>query len=103
MKLLDEQIKKENRDQFKKKINKVVTRLQGKNRINSAGMWEIMKKMKRKKEEPPTAIKSKDGKVIEEPEQIKERYLEHFTEILKNTPAETEEEKRQEEFINNGI
>ena len=62
-------------------------------------MWEIVKKIKRKKEEPRTAVKSKDGAILEEPEQVKARYLEHFCEILKNKPATTEKEKKQEELI----
>ena len=62
-------------------------------------MWEIVKKIKRKKEDPQTAIRSKEGKVLEEPEQIKARYLEHFTEILKNKPAVTDKQQNQEEMI----
>ena len=66
-------------------------------------MWEIMKKVEKKEVEPPTAIRSKDGELIEDPEKIKERYLEHFVEILKNVPAETEDEKEQENFIENAF
>ena len=37
--------------------------------------------------------------IIEDPVKIRERYLEHFGEILKNVPAETDEEKAQEQLI----
>ena len=36
-------------------------------------MWEIVKRIKKKKEEPITAIKSKDGVVVEDQEGIKMR------------------------------
>ena len=103
MKMLNEEIERENHNQFRMKIDKVVARLQGRNGINIGNMWQVAKKIKRKKEEPPTAIKSKEGKVLEDPELIKDRYLEHFAEILKNVPAETEEERKQEEFINSAF
>ena len=99
MKILEEAIKDEGHKQYKQKIEKVVERLKGRNGINTPNMWEIMKQIERKKVEPPTAIKSKVGEVIEEPEKIRERYLEHFGEVLQNVPAETEEEKNQEDFI----
>ena len=100
IKVLDEQIKKEDQRQFTCKINKVVERLRGKNGLNVPNMWEIVKRIKKKKEEPITAIKSKDGVVVEDQEGIKARYLEHFIEILKIKPATTEKEKDQEDLIN---
>ena len=99
IKIINEAIKIEDRKQHKSKINKVVNNLKSKNGLNIPNMWEIVKKIKRKKEEPRTAVKSKDGAILEEPEQVKARYLEHFCEILKNKPATTEKEKKQEELI----
>ena len=99
IKTIDEAIKKEDNNQYRNKISRVVTKLQGKKGINTPNMWEVMKKLKKKKEEPPTAVKSKEGKIIEDPELIKDRYLEHYAEILKNKPATTEKEKEQEVFI----
>ena len=85
MKIIEEQIRKEDSKRYHDKINKVVSRLKGRNGINIPNMWEVVKKRKKRKEEPATAIKSKDGKkIIEEPLMIRERYLEHFTDILNN-------------------
>ena len=100
IKLIDERINKEDQKQHQDKLEKVVEKLKHKNGLNVPNMWEIVKKIKKKKEEPMTAIKSKDGKMIEDPEDIKARYLEHFVEILKNKPAETDLQKNQEELIN---
>ena len=96
---IEEAIKNEGQKQFQQKIEKVVNRLKGKNGVNMPNMWEIVKSIERKEKETPTAIKSKEGEIIEEPEKIQKRYLEHFGEILKNVPAETEGEKAQEELI----
>ena len=99
MKIIDEAIVEEGQKQYQQKIEKVVEQLKGNNGMNVPNMWKVMKKVERRKVEPPTAVKSKEGVVIEEPEKIKERYLEHFAEILQNVPAETQEEKEQEQFI----
>ena len=99
IKLIEERIIKEDQKQHQNKLERVVEKLKHKNGLNVPNMWEIVKKVKRKKEEPITAVKSKDGKMIEEPENIKARYLEHFVEILQNKPAETEMQKEQEELI----
>ena len=99
IKMVDKAIKKEDQKQHKNKIEKVVNKLKSKNGLNIPNMWEIVKKMRKKKEEPRTAVKSKEGVILEEPEQIKARYLEHFSEILKNKPAITDKQKKQEKMI----
>ena len=99
MKIIEEAIVEEGQKQYQQKIEKVVEQLKGNNGMNVPNMWKVMKKVERRKVEPPTAVKSIEGVVIEEPEKIKERYLEHFAEILQNVPAETQEEKEQEQFI----
>ena len=99
-KMIDEQIKIENNAQYRNKLDKVVKQLQGKSGIKGPNMWNVYNQVKRKKTEPPTAIKDKEGNLLEEPQKIKERYLEHFTEILQPPKAETEEEMKQEEVIN---
>ena len=103
MKNIEAAIKEESQKQYQQKIEKVVDRLRGRNGVNIPNMWEIMKKVQKKELEPPTAIRSKEGELIEDPEKIKERYLEHFREVLQNVPAETEEEKEQEIFIENAF
>ncbi len=101
VKMLDQQIKEEHDTQYMTKINKVVEKLQGQNGIRGPNMWEVLKKVKRKpQKEPATAIKDKQGRVLEESSEIKERYIEHFKEILQPPKAVDDEEKAQEEVIN---
>ena len=100
LKTINEQLKIEKDRQFHEKITKVVHKLKCKKGINGPNMWEVLKRLRNKKGEPPTTIKSKEGKVLESSEEIKDRYVEHFTEILQPPQATTEEEKQQEEVIN---
>ena len=66
VKQIDEQITEENNKQFQNKIEKVVGQLRSEKGINGPKMWEVLKRVKRKKTEPPTAIKDKEGKILEE-------------------------------------
>ena len=100
IKFIDQEIESEKQMQFTDKIGKVVNKLRSTKGINGPGMWEVVNQLKRKKSTPPSAIKDKKGKILEDPQEIKERYLEHFVELLKPPDASTEEEKRQEDMIN---
>ena len=100
IKVVDEEIEAERQSQFKNKISKVVEKLRSSKGINCPGMWEVMKQLNKKKATPPSAIKSKDGQILEDADLINERYLEHFVELLKPPEATTEQEKTQEQFIN---
>ena len=78
---------------------KVVEKLRSAGGINGANTWEVLKRLKRKNGNPPTAIKDKDGTLLESKDEILSRYLEHFVDILKPPEAATEEEQYQEEII----
>ena len=97
---IDEKIKDENRKQFENKIKKVVEKLRCERGVNGANVWEVLKRLRRKNTDPPTAIKDKKGNLLEGKEEIKNRYVEHFQEILKPPEARDIEEKMQEENIN---
>ena len=99
LKAIDKEIKEESSCQFKDKIMKVVEKLRSAGGINGANTWEVLKRLKRKNGNPPTAIKDKDGTLLESKDEILSRYLEHFVDILKPPEAATEEEQYQEEII----
>ena len=96
MKMIDEEIEKERKVQFGNKIGKIVGQLRSSKGINGPNMWDSLKKIKRRKAEPAAAIKDKEGKIIEDPENIRDRYLEHFSELLTPVEASSEEERKQE-------
>ena len=99
LKAINEQIRIEREKQSHDKLQKVVHKIKCKKGINGPNMWEVLKSIRRRKVETATAIKNKDGIILEDTEEIKSRYLEHFVEILQPPQASTEEERKQEEVI----
>ena len=93
MKLINEHIKEEDNNQYRRKINKVVNKLRARGGINGANTWEVLNQLKGRKVEKATAVRSKNGKVLEDPEEIRERQREHFQELLQIKTASSEEEK----------
>ena len=73
--MIDEQIKKENQSQFKTKIDRVVAKLRSKRGANIGSMWDVIKKVRRKKQEPPTAIKSKEENIYKLPQVVCKSYV----------------------------
>ena len=91
---INEEIRKEeNNNQFYDNLSKTAAKLKGKNWVNMTNMWELIRKLKQRSNEPQTAIKSKYGYLIEEAEEIKQRYHEQFKNILATKPAVSEREK----------
>ena len=97
--IINEKLERERRYQFRNKVDKVVQKLRSKSGVNGPQLWEVVKKVKRKKVEPPTAIKSKDGLLLETPNEIQDRYIEHFKDILQPVKSVLEEERAQEEIV----
>ena len=73
IRLINEHIKEEESHQYKRKIDKVVSKLKAKGGINGANTWEVLNQVKGRREEKATAVTSKEGKIIEEPEEIMNR------------------------------
>ena len=97
---IDKRIQEESNMQYKNKIMKVVEELRSKNGINGPNVWEVLKRVRRKKNNPPSAIKDREGKLLEDKEEIKNRYIEHFSDILKPPEAIDLEEKLHEDNVN---
>ena len=100
VKEIDSKIKEESSSQFRNKIIKIVDKLKSDKGINGANTWELLKRLKRRKENTSSAVKDKNGVLLEERGEIMERYLEHFVDILKPPEANNLEEKVHEEIIN---
>ena len=100
-KLIDEYIIEEEKKQFKNKIGKVVEVLKEKGGTNGAmNVWEVIKRIKKKRKDPPTAVYDSENQLLEDMERIKERHKEYFIDLLKVKPAENPAEQEQEIFIN---
>ena len=99
IKLINEYIKQEENNQYKRKMEKVINKLKAEGGINGANTWEVLKKMRGNRIEKPSSIWAKDGSVLEKEEDILNRHVEHFSDLLKLKIAKTEEEKRNEKLV----
>ena len=100
--LIDEFIVKENKIEQGNKIKKVADDIKRKGGVKSGAFWDFKKKIDGPKTSARTAIKGKNGQIIEDIEAIKEEYKEFYKDILTVKSATTWEEKLAEE-INNTI
>ena len=100
IRLINEHIKEEESHQYKRKIDKVVSKLKAKGGINGANTWEVLNQVKGRREEKATAVTSKEGKIIEEPEEIMKRQKEYFLDLLTLKKCQSEEEAMIEQIVN---
>ncbi len=70
-----------------------------KGRVNSTTFWDFVSKMKPKsqREQEQIAIENNRGVLIENAEEIKELYRDHYLKLLTTKTASTEEERKAEE------
>ena len=78
------------------KDHKVVEKMKMKGGINGANTWEVLKQLKGKKVDKATSVLSKEGVMLNDPEEILKRQREHFHDLLQMKEASTEEEKEIE-------
>ena len=98
---LNEHIINEEKKQFRQKIGKVVDSLKSAGGNNGAmNVWDVIKRVKGKKKESPSAVYDKKGQLLEDTEEIKRRHEEYFSELLSPKESQTEVEREHEEFVN---
>ena len=93
------QIEEEEQKQEFNRINKVVEDVKKAGGVNSNTFWEVRKRICNKSEEPAHTIVNKNGKLCEDPEEIKLVYSEWYQNLLKTKDGETEMEKEAEEIV----
>ena len=100
MKLLNEYIVEEEKQQYAKRIIATVENLRKTGGgIKETTFWEFKKKLHRKQEEPITAMKNKDGVLLEDKREILKIYEEFYTELFTKKKATDEEEQRIEKNV----
>ena len=87
---------REEEESYYRRLTKTSTEIKVNGKFNSGGFWKLAKRMKRKKEEVPHAVMSKDGKMITENQKILERYGEYYEDLLTTTNRKTEQPENQE-------
>ena len=81
-KLIEEYIIEERKKEEGCMIRNTVDDIKEKGGVNSPAFWDFKKKMEGRKQEGVSAVKRKDGKVVEEVSEIKEEYKNFYTELF---------------------
>ena len=88
-KLIMQQIEDEEKKKHYTHLNKVIDEVKKAGGINSTTFWKVRKKLSARCDENAHAVKDKDGKTCEKPEDIKQVYTEWFKELLSTKEAES--------------
>ena len=67
---LKEQILNEENEGYYRRLKKTSEEISQNGKLNSGGFWKVKKRMERKKEEMPHAVRNKEGKLVTEHEEI---------------------------------
>ena len=99
-KMIKHHIIRRKQQENKQKVIEIANEIMGKGTFNRGAYWEFMRKVKTKKRAiTGRAINDKDGKRLDEPEKIKNRYAEFYKELLTTKKAETNDERKIEEVV----
>ena len=76
-----------------RRIKSTVEDIKAKGGVNSPAFWDFKSKMEGKKQEGVSAIKRKDGSIIEDVDEIKKEYENYYIElfVIDGSSNETEE------------
>ncbi len=98
-KIIIQQIEEEEHKQEYNRIRKIVDDIKRAGGINSNTFWKVREELCNTSEETAHVIADKNGKLCENPTEIKDVYSEWFQRLLKTSRGETEIEKEAEETI----
>ena len=97
-KLIDEYIIEEKKREEGSRIKNTVEDIKAKGGVNGPAFWEFKSRMDGKKMEEPCAIRTEEGKIIEDLEEIKKEYMRFYTDLFKIDSAENEIEAAAEDI-----
>ena len=87
----------------KDKVVAVAKSIKDKGLFNRAAYWEFMKTMRRKRVIKGAAVNDEEGKRIDDPEKIKDRYQQYFKNLLTVREAINKDEKMVEDTVDRCI
>ena len=93
---LKEQILNEESENYYRRLQKTCDEISKNGRFSSGKFWEVKKKMERKKEDGAHAVRNKEGKLVNEREEILDAYKEYFEDLLTITSKKTRLAENQE-------
>ena len=87
----------------KRKAIKTAMKIKSKGVFNGTAYWEFKKSIDKPKKIKGTSINDKNGKRIDDPVKVKERYQEFYKELLTTRKPDNEEEEKLEKIVNKCI
>ena len=102
-KMIQQHIIQAKRKNNKEKVKAVAMNIKNKGIFNRTAYWDFMRSMRKKRTIKGTAVNDKDGKRIDDPAKVKDRYLQYFKDLLSVRKAENDEEKMVEESVDKCI
>lgn len=96
LKILKEQIVKEENESYFRRLKKTSEEINQNGKFSSGGFWKVKKRIERKKEETPHAVINKDGKLVTQHVEIREAYQEYFKNLLTTTNEKTKMKENEE-------
>ena len=96
--LIQEFIREIQQKQERTRIVETAKKIKKNGGFDANAFWKHAEKMQGRKTEPPTAMKGEDGQMEEDPEKIKEIYLNFYAKLLKDRQPEDEEEKQIQQY-----
>ncbi|XP_068240117.1 kinesin-like protein KIF15 [Palaemon carinicauda] len=96
--LVDLYIQEEKQKEEGLRIIKLVEEIKAKGGMNSTALWEFKKKVDGKNASKCTAIRGKDGEMIEDVEEIKKEYEKFYSDLFKLENPQSEEETLAKEI-----
>ena len=97
--IIKQQIEEEEHKKENARINKIVEEIKKGGGVNSNTFWEVRRKLCGRPDEKAHAMMNREGKMCEEPEEIKKIYMEWFQELLTTREGESKTEKQAEEIV----
>ena len=97
-KLIEEFIRKEKMKEEGMKIKATVDDIKSQGGVNKPAFWDFKKKMDGRKQSTATAIKGKNGEIVESMDEIRKEYKEFYEELFILETPEDELEKTAEKI-----
>ena len=98
-KIINEQIEEEEHRHQYQRICTIVDDIRQGGGINSNAFWKVREKLTRKQDETAHGIQDKEGRMCENPEEIKKVYSEWYKELLTTSKGQSKVEIEAEETV----
>ena len=93
--MIMKQIEEEESKKHAAYLSKVIEEVKKDGGVNGTTFWKVRNRLTKKSNENAHIVMNKDGKKCEEPEEIKEAYIEFYKELLTTKEATSKRGSRE--------